>query len=521
MKELKNKGLLQDVYSEDLDRRFSALRALIGTDERALRPAIQALKEGPPPLKAMAVKVLSSLDPEIVGMVMIFLLRWYPSLRGPVIEVLQKLKPFEMLRETLLKDSDNQMRILGLQLIETFGYRKGIEQDLERAFYDKDTNVRCAALKAIASLGVKELYWTFQDALKEEDEWMLFYALTCISKARPEGIERYLSNVLHHGSEFVRIAAIECLGALATETALSMLEDRLKTATGKERKLIIRTLIRASRIEKTEEFLNELFDCLYDDDLSLVKSALRGLCSFADKTVVSRLLDWIGSFDDAHPEYPDLKNSVINCLKDMKRPDILFEVLKEGNLRFRALATGIKALGEMSYHEAAGWFIDCLGGPQRDIRRASARALYKTARVELFDKIKPFLNDKDGHVRQWVARTLVRLGMPIKEIMEFLSHEPYENVNEEVIKELLKREPLSDWYKDLPEKAIPLVVRNLKDQSSIEVFLEHPSNQVRKVAIRKLAVLNPELVATMNDRPEDKVVDCILELYNGNHKPMR
>lgn len=513
MNKLQSRGFLQDVYSQDDNVRFSALKALVGTDERALVPAIQVFKDGTPPLKEMAVKVLCSLNPELVGMLMLFFIRWYPSLRGPAIEVLQKLKPVELIRETLLRDSDKQMRILGLQLIESFGLREGVEQDLERAFYDPDKNVRCAALKAIAFLGLKNLYWTFREALKEDDEWMLFYALSCIGKARPEGIEQHLQGMLGHGSEYVRIAAIECLGEIGTETALRMLEDRLKVATGREKKLITRTLIKASRIEKTKDFLHELLDCLHDDDPFVVRSALKGLCFFPDKRVVTKVLDWIGSLDDAHPEYPNLKKSAVDCIVQMGRPDIVFEVLKEGKLRFRAMATGITALGRMSFHRASEFFIDCLGTQKRDIRRASAKALYSTATVELIEKIRPFLKDKDGHVRQWVLKTVVRLGIPLEEAIEFISKEPYENVKEEAIRELLKREPVVDWYKTLPEDLVPLVVRNLTDQKSVELFIEHPSQKVRRVAIRRLAVLNPERVTAMKDRPEDRVVDCILGLY--------
>ena len=109
---------------------------------------------------------------------------------------------------------------------------------------------------------------------------------------------------------------------------------------------------------------------------------------------------------------------------------------KNKKLKYRAKVAVIDALGRLQSRTALQPLLSCLKSPQREIRRAAAKAHANIAEdASAAGLMDDGLTDEDGHVRRSAARALGKIGeqKALPALLEIIRKETYPDVLEDAI----------------------------------------------------------------------------------------
>ncbi len=483
------KELLKQLESEDSSVRRDAAARLGETDGRAIYPLIKSLWDESPGVQEAAVNSLSSFADEATVWAVLPLLREDAPRRNMAIEILTRIGPKVVpFMAKMLIDKDPDVRKF---LTDVFGVVGGdqVVPPLIEALSDENANVRASAAKSLGMLGVKEAV-PHLVRLLEDEEWVAFGAVEALGNIADEEAVNAITSLLDGPSLPLKTMAIEALGEIRSPLATSALFNTLEKVNSEEKKLVAKSLVRIG-ISNTMGLESVLMDLLKSGGHEDRIIAAQGLTDLKSAKAVALMVELAGAQDASNPEEEELYRVLMEAIVHIGDAAGLARLLeKNKELKYRAKVAVIDALGSLQSRIAVKPLLNCLKSPQREVRRAAARAQANIAEdASATGLMGDGLTDEDGHVRRSAARALGRIG---------------EKKALPALLDIIRKETYPDVLEDAIEAAVSL------DESVLGRLTKSKKNSVRQV-IARLA-RGKELLPLVRDKDSDVRVAAVLSL---------
>ncbi len=480
---------LKQLESEDSSARRDAAAKLGATDARAIYPLIKALWDESPGVQETAVNSLSSFADEATVWAVLPLLREDAPRRNMAIDILTSIGPKVVpFMAKMLIDKDPDVRKF---LADVFGVVGGdqVVPPLMKALSDKNANVRASAAKSLGMLGIKEAVPHLVKLL-EDDEWVAFGAVEALGNIADEEAVHAITSLLDGPSLALRIMAIEALGDISSPLATNSLFKTLEKVDDEEKMLVAKSLVRIG-ITNTVGLESVLMNLLKNGEPEDRIIAVQGLTDLRCNKSVPLMIELAGAQDISIPDEEELYRVLMNAIVNIGDEAGLARLLgKNKKLKYRAKVAVIDALGHLQSRIALQPLLNCLKSPQREVRRAAARAQASIAEnssaTSLMDN---GLTDEDGHVRRSAARALGRIG---------------EKKALPILLEIIRKETYPDVLEDVIEAAVSL------DESVLGHLAKSKQSNIRHV-IARLA-RGKELLPLVRDKDENVRTAAVLSL---------
>ncbi|HHN64586.1 MAG TPA: hypothetical protein ENK09_04415 [Nitrospirae bacterium] len=479
--------LVKELQSPDPERRRQAAEELQYADERAIYPLIRALEDENPGVSDAAMRSLISIGGEVTAYMMLPLLREHALLRNTALLVMKEIGNIRIIRKLLI-DKDDDVRKFGVDLIAELKDRESCPY-LRDLMKDPNPNVRAATASAIGKIGCHDLKDELIEAL-DDDEWVCFSALDSMGRLKDVEFIEPLSRLLDSGSDAIRYAAIEALSAIPHPEAAGILKGYLKKAADSEKKLILKALVNSGLTPEDGNLKETFLEMLRSDDRDEMIHALKGLVLIKASDAVREILERGGEMDPLNPLEQDLISIIRESIVDIGSCDVLIELLRSGELKYRAKVIAIESIGELGCKDAVGTLVELLRSDIRDIRRAGMKAIGKMKCEEAYEEVITAIEDPDGHVRRAAIKALGDIGdkRAFEPLSEHLKAEPYKDVREETVITLLRldEERFLDGLDEYDLYTKKLVARFTNNADVLIRLSEAEEMEVRIEAIRRL-----------------------------------
>lgn len=433
--------LVKDLSHPDPSVRRAAAHALEESDERAVHPLLNALKDENPGVQDAIARALSSIGGETVAYMLIPLLREDSYLRNTALVILKDIgKSSVRFLYPLLKDKDADMRKFALDLMGEI--KEGVDApQAVPLIKDPNANVRAAAVRTVGLLKYSKGANAVVDALNDE-EWVAFAALETLGELKdPASIGR-IAGIIKTGSAALRAAAIETLGNIGHRGAADALSSILPGASGEDKASIIRSLLQIGVTPSMAGVADEMMRMLlagdesdWDDRLL----AMKGLAELKYEPALPHIIDIAGSLDSSLPEdeekFPAIKEQILKfgCSR------ALISALEDPKLRYKGKVMACEAAGEMACLEAVPALIELSKRDERDVGRASMKALGMMKDERATGALIHAVTHHDSHVRKTAIGALGCAGgaRSFDVLLSHLEAERFIDVIEVTVKSLL------------------------------------------------------------------------------------
>lgn len=490
------KKLIQRLSDKDPSLRRRAAEELSEGDERAIFPLIKALSDENAGVQDASMRSLITIGGEVVGYMVLPLLRENSYLRNTALIILTALGEIVIpLLYPLLEDKDDDVRKFAIDLMGDI--KKGVEPSKIVPFLkDPNANVRATAAKSLGLLGYREAIPELIKALKDE-EWVCFSALDALGELKAEEAVSDIASLLSNSSEAVRFAAIETLGKLGSEKAVDALLSYLPKSSEDEGNAAIKSLIQIGITPEMADLSGHLIKMLKEGDWEEKEIALKGIVSFNCREAVPVIVDIAGSLDPSLPESEERITLLMDAVSAMDSEEELLKLLESPDMKYRGKSFAIEILGTTRSKKAVSRLLNYLTDISRDLRRASAEALgeiREPAPTEYLLEIS--VKDVDAHVRRSAIEALgnIQSQDAFKPLMDLLEVEKYYDVIEKIVEALIKIDAgafLSNIsrYRDTVREVI---AKTVFDVDILLSLADDPNKKVKIAAIYGLGRLGTD-----------------------------
>lgn len=431
--------LIKQLSHNDASVRRLAAEGLALADERAIYPLIRALRDDNPGVQDASIQSLISIGGEVTAYMVTPLLRdEIPFIRNAAIVILRALGQVSIpCLYGLLNDKDDDIRKFALDLLGEI--REGVPfERIIPLLKDQNPNVRASAANALGMIGQRECIPYLIEGIHDE-EWVAFSVIEAIGKIGDEMALDALLGVLSSGSEPLRLAAIDAISRIDTNTAKDTLKEYFKRTKGIEREVAIKSLLKLDTIPEGNdiaELVLRLFEESEWDDRLLY---LKGLTMLRYHEAIPLIIDITGSVDPSMPYSEDVIEEVKSRLREFGCSNSIINVIKDPQFRFRGKVIAIDVAGDLKCSRAVPFLIELLKTDIRDVRRASIKAIGNIEGKDVKDTLIEAVDDYDGHVRKAAVIALGRIGAEeaFEPIFQLLQKETYEDVFEDAVNALL------------------------------------------------------------------------------------
>lgn len=514
--------------------RRKAAQELSAGDERAIYPLIQALRDENPGVQDAAIRSLVAIGGKVVAYMIIPLLREDSYLRNTAQLMLRDLGAITVpMLYPLLKDKDDDIRKFALDMMGDIRDDVDIEKILPLT-KDKNPNVRASAIRCIGLLGQSKAAAHVEKAL-EDEEWVAFTALDTLGQIKAEGSVNAIVALLGHDSPAIRIAALETLGSIGSPLASgALLNHILSSSEEEERSLAVKSLVKIgltpSMGEVSDLLLNMLREASWDDKLI----AIQGLVDLKEHRAIPMIIDVTGALDESVPDDDDRLMRIKRIMEGFGGSDAYAEVLLDSDIKFKGKVIAAELAGKTRSKNAVPALIEQLSTVIRDLRKAAAHSLGLIGTDEARLALIGLISDPESNVRKMAITCLGFVPHPdsFDPLLSRLDEEPYNDVIEEIVKSLLKVDPVNlyshlDGFKAQTREAMGRFASDL----DILLKLSHDDDtSVKLPAISSLAELSDKkasdriVAAIRDDDPEVRRTAVIalgsMDIGQENLKPL-
>jgi len=504
--------IIKKLSSDDPSVRRSAAEDLAEGDERAIYPLIRALSDKNAGVQDAAMRSLIAIGGEVIGYMVLPLLRENSYLRNTALIIIGKLGEVSVpLLYPLLKDKDDDVRKFAIDLLGEI--KKGVDPlRIVHCLKDTNANVRAATAKAIGVLGYSEGIPDLIKALRD-DEWVCFSALDALGELMAVDSIGDIASLLDNPSEAVRFAAIETLGKLASDKGVDALRVYLPKASEDERNAVIKSLIQIGIKPDMADLSGHLVAMLKNGDWEEKEIALKGIAALNCKDAVPVIVDIAGALDPSLPESEERFSLLRNAVIAMNSEDELLKLLNFPDVKYRGKAFTIEILGETRSRRAVPVLIGYLDDMRRDLRQASVEALGEIGGPEAIEYLlEVSQRDLDAHVRRAAIEALgnIRTKEAYRPLVDLLDVEKYYDVVERIVEALIKIDPdnflsgVSGYNNNVRE----VIAKTIMDVDVLLMLAEDLTKKVRIAAIYRLGRIGTEkaiskLVGFLGDEDPD------------------
>ncbi len=432
----------EDVISIGENRDSSAIGALVDllkdSDDSHIREAV--------------IDALLSIGGEGVARAVVPLLYEDDvSLNNIAVEILIKLGIVSLKAVlSLLGEKDVDILKFAIDIIGVVGCAE-VGSRIAPLLRHPNPNIRAGAAIALGKTkAIESLPQLLELFDKEEDEWVRFAVIEALGRIGGDEtvIPRLIDTVKDRN--VLGIAAIQALSYLVTP-------DRYREVMDVLRKPDILRFISTDSLTRfvdrfrcsmdcegkdlfLSEFLSRLRNGREEDDIH----ALKGIRALCDSRAIKPLIEFSRSIQkDDKEKWVLLKDTIVSIAD----PDTLVDQIEEFQFPPSVL---IEAVAEMADTENLHLLHMLLKTVERDEKKAIIKALERIGSPSSFRPLVFALHDDDGHVREYAARALARVGgrRAISVLKKALLREPYRNVQEVMggILSSFKEKGLEDFF---------------------------------------------------------------------------
>ena len=514
--------------------RRKAAQDLSAGDERAIYPLIQALRDENPGVQDAAIRSLVAIGGNVVAYMIIPLLREDSYLRNTAQLMLRDLGAIAVpMLYPLLKDKDDDIRKFALDMMGDIRDDVDIEKILPLT-KDTNPNVRASAIRCIGLLGQSKAAAHVEKALDDE-EWVAFTALDTLGQIKAEGSVNAIVALLGHDSPAIRIAALETLGSIGSPLASgALLNHILSSSEEEERSLAVKSLVKIgltpSMGEVSDLLLNMMREASWDDKLI----AIQGLVDLKEHRAIPMIIDVTGALDESVPDDDDRLMRIKRIMEGFGDSNAYAEVLLDSDIKFKGKVIAAELAGKTRSKNAVPALIEQLSTVIRDLRKAAAHSLGLIGTDEARLALIGLVRDPESNVRKMAITCLGFVPHPdsFDPLLSRLDEEPYNDVIEEIVKSLLKVDPVNlyahlDGFKAQTREAMGRFASDL----DILLKLSHDADtNVKLSAISSLGELSDKkasdriVAAIRDDDPEVRRTAVIalgsMDIGQENLKPL-
>lgn len=493
---------IQKLNDQDPSTRRSAAEELAGGDERAIYPLIRALSDKSAGVQEAAMRSLIAIGGEVVGYMVLPLLREDAYLRNTALTILTELGEVAVpLIYPLLKDRDADIRKFAIDLL--VGIKEGVDTSrIVPCLKDLNANVRTAAAKAFGILEYREAIPALIEALRDE-EWVCFSALQALGELKAvEAIESILQ-LISSPLEAVRFVAIETLGKLgpgntaipspASRDALHCVSTEallahLPSTSGDEKNAVIKSLIQIGITPEMSGLSTPLITMLKEGEWEEKEIALKGISLLHCKEAVPIIVAIGGSLDTLSPESEERISFLKDAIRALDSEEYLLKLLSATDVKYRGKSFAIELLGEIRSKKAVPCLVGYLHNVSRDLRRTSAESLGEIGECEA---TKPLIqaaqHDEDAHVRRAAVKSLgnIQTKEAFLALIELLGVEKYYDIKEKIVEALIKIDAeafLADILR-FEDNVRELVAKSVSDADILLMLADDPQKKVKLAAL--------------------------------------
>jgi HEAT repeat protein len=431
--------VLEQLEAEDDETRHAAIEALGRLGSRRATAALTALLDGDDHLLVAVAGALARIGDRAAFEPLLPLLGHLDgAVRQSAIGALNSIGHPELPARIveLLDDADALVRESAVRIAGYFGYPETIDRLIARAA-DDDEQVRRAALehlpfvedprvlpalmsaiehgsagsraaaaRALGGVDEGSAREALARALHDQDGWVRYFAARALAEHRDEAARDELTDLAERDTApHVRIAAIDALGALPGERALST----LKRLCGDEAPEIAAAALNALGRIAAAEGLPELLQALRSAAPVRRHAAIAGLAAHGSVEAVAAL-EWTAGADPdpavAHAAIEALTRiSAGSAAGSASAVDALAAMLSDHARRDDASAAIARLPPARIGDVARG-----LRHPHPEVRRGIVDALGRFQRPEATGLVADALRDSASTVRATAVATLARLG---------------------------------------------------------------------------------------------------------------
>ncbi len=474
---------IQKLNDQDPSTRRSAAEELAGGDERAIYPLIRALSDKSAGVQEASMRSLIAIGGEVVGYMVLPLLREDAYLRNTALTILTELGEGAVpLIYPLLKDRDADIRKFAIDLL--VGIKEGVDASrIVPCLKDLNANVRTAAAKASGILEYREAIPALIEALRDE-EWVCFSALEALGELKAvEAIESILQ-LISSPLEAVRFAAIETLGKFGpgNTTIPSPLLAHLPSTSGDEKNAVIKSLIQIGITPEMSGLSTPLITMLKEGDWEEKEIALKGISLLHCKEAVPIIVDIGGSLDPLSPESEERISFLKDTIRALDSEEYLLKLLSATDVKYRGKSFAIELLGEIRSKKAVPCLVGYLHNVSRDLRRTSAESLGEIGECEA---TKPLIqaaqHDEDAHVRRAAVKSLgnIQAKEAFLALIELLGVEKYYDIKEKIVEALIKIDAeafLADILR-FEDNVRELIAKSVSDADILLMLADDPQKK--------------------------------------------
>ena len=368
--------------------------------------------------------------------------------------------------ETLLRyavHDHHDVRKMAVDTLGLIGDRRATPT-LIALLNDSDNNVVLAAVEALGNIKDKSAASHIALTFIRND-FARVVAAEALGKIEDESFAPFLISQLRgysnpQGEELlVMFAVIEALANIGSESSLEQIIPLIRDTNGKLRHVLLYALVCVAErcgkdLASFSGFADKFLEALYDDDLRVVRAAVKALVSMPSDETEERLLEILGKSDfldqfilanlrnDGHEfvmivrKYPSLgreqKKTVLEFLLpnlseidahareevQQSRADffsLLTEEWVEANEEIRGLI--IDTLFYLNAEEAIGYFNTLLGDTYQWLRMRVLELIAQATHFRSSEVLARFMNDENPMVREFVQSILSQRGISAEETM--------------------------------------------------------------------------------------------------------
>ncbi len=425
--------LIDQVNSDDIEIRKSAIIALGLIGNNRAVPAIISALEDEPDVAVIAAGALAKIGDRSAFEALIGKLGEQDvGVRQAVISALNSIghpqMPHRMVN--LLTDEDPIVRESAVKIAGYFGYSECIDLIFERCgdeaenvryaaiqclpYLDdrrvlpiiadtlkKDTpKVRGAAAYALGMIDDREAFKYLKDALKDNDPWVRYFAVKAAGEsAYPEALELLLDMVDNDRAEQVRIAAIESIGKIGGEKAVSILSKFLWNENFDVARVAVAALGRINH----PDAVNHLLLAVRSNNMAIKLEAIHALGERGGKEAVETL-KWLAGSE----ENDRIAEEAIESLSRIGSRDAiraLMELTSNKSRKTSCISRLSQFIGR--YIE---WISDGLYDPNPAVRSSVVDVLARMKHPDATEALIKALDDQDTQVRLAAVNALGYLG---------------------------------------------------------------------------------------------------------------
>ena len=491
-------------------------------------PLLDALSDESWRVRRAAIKGVSQhAEPEAIAALVSLVVKNHhnPSLLNSALQVLaaSEVETLSPLLE-LLKDPDPDLR---MQAALALGDQRDVRaiEGLIETLKDDDTNVRYHAIEALGKLKATEAVDALAEIAESRDFFLSFAALESLAAIGDARVAPKMVPLLDN--EFLRDAAVDLLGRLGDDSAVSPLITLLNTPS-----------VPTAAIAHALAAMHDRFDEQYSEGAHIADLASREI----SPTGVQNLLDALSSAPGKGPlrsialvlgwlkrsgvdraltrlmGRDDLRDEIVEALvrHGSGTVELLIEQLKSEDLEVRrsavvalgrigdATATpalvetlteeslaidAANAVGRIGDARAVDGLVNLIGNSDASVRQAAVSALNSLTVQSMAERIIPLLHDPDPNVRESAVKIAGYFGYPeaAGPLLD-LSHDSNERVKCAALEHL-------PFVED--ERALDVVLKAMKEETP----------NVRAAAARALGnMFAPEVVQPLVEGLADEDV---------------